>query len=64
MTRDLIRLYAKECISQEFRVRDIVNITVDVLRDNPNTVIIDITVIPIKSNIPMNVVFPFYLEVV
>jgi len=25
-------------------------------------VVLDITVVPIKSNIPMNLIFPFYLE--
>lgn len=63
MTRELVRLYVKECISQEARVQDIVDITVIVPRDNPNTVLLDITVLPIKSSVPMNVVFPFYLEV-
>lgn len=63
MTRELVRLYVKECISQEARVQDIVNITVIVPGDNPNAVLLDITVLPIKSSVPMNVVFPFYLEV-
>jgi hypothetical protein len=26
-------------------------------------VVLDVTVLPIKSSVPMNVVFPFYLEV-
>lgn len=62
-TRELVRLYAKECVSQEIRVQDIVNITVSVDGNNRNEVLLDITVLPIKSNVPMNVVFPFYLEV-
>lgn len=62
-TRDLVRLYVKECISQEPRVQGIVNVTVSVPKDNPHAVLVDITVLPIKSNIPMNLVFPFYLEV-
>jgi phage baseplate assembly protein W len=62
-TRELVRLYTKECVSQEIRVQDIVSITVSVHGDNRNEVLLDITVLPIKSNVPMNVVFPFYLEV-
>lgn len=62
-TRDLVRLYIKECISQEPRVQDIVSLLVKVHKDNPHAVLVDITVLPIKSNVPMNVVFPFYLEV-
>lgn len=62
-TRELVRLYAKECILQEPRVKDIVNLAVSVPPDNPHIVVLDITVMPIRSNVPMNVVFPFYLEV-
>ncbi len=62
-TRDLVRLYIKECISQEPRVQDIVSLLVNVHKDNPHVVLVDLTVLPIKSNVPMNVVFPFYLEV-
>lgn len=62
-TRDLVRSYIKECISQESRVHDIVSVTVSVPPGDPNSVVVDITVLPIKSNVPMNIVFPFYLEV-
>ncbi len=62
-TRELVRLYAKECIMQEPRVQDIKSLTVSVQKGNPYAVLLDITVLPIKSNVPMNVVFPFYLEV-
>jgi phage baseplate assembly protein W len=62
-TRDLVRLYTKECMSQEPRVKDIVSLKVNVPKENPHAVLLDITVLPIKSNVPMNVVFPFYLEV-
>jgi phage baseplate assembly protein W len=62
-TRDLVRLYAKECVMQEPRVRDIVDIKVSPVSGDPYAVILDITVVPIKSTIPMNLVFPYYLEV-
>lgn len=62
-TRELVRLYAKECISQEPRVQDIKSLTVSVQKGDSHVVLLDVTVLPIKSNVPMNVVFPFYLEV-
>jgi phage baseplate assembly protein W len=63
-TRDLVRLYAKECVMQEPRVKDIVDVKVTPVSGDPHAVILDITVIPIKSNVPMNLVFPYYLEVI
>jgi phage baseplate assembly protein W len=62
-TRDLVRLYAKECVMQEPRVKDIAEVKVTPVSGDPHAVILDITVIPIKSNVPMNLVFPYYLEV-
>lgn len=61
-TRDLVRLYAKECIMQEPRVKDIVDVRVTQDPHNSQAVVMDITVIPINSNTPMNLVFPYYLE--
>ena len=62
-TRELVRLYAKECVLQERRVKEIAGIKVTAYAGDPHAVVLDITVIPIKSNIPMNLVFPYYLEV-
>jgi phage baseplate assembly protein W len=61
-TRDLVRLYAKECVAQEPRVKEIVGITVKAYPGDSHAVVLDITVIPIKSTTPMNLVFPYYLE--
>lgn len=61
-TRDLVRLYAKECIVQEPRVKEVVGIAVKACAGDANAVILDITVIPIKSTTPMNLIFPYYLE--
>lgn len=63
-TRELVRLYIKECISQEIRVQDIISIRITVPPDNRHAVIADITVLPVYTNLPMNLVFPFYLEVI
>ena len=62
-TRDLVRLYAKECILQEPRIKDIVAIRAAQRSDDPSAVSLDITVLPVKSSVPMNLVFPFFLEV-
>ncbi len=62
-TSDLLRLYVKECIFQEPRVKDIIGIDISMPENDHNSVLLDITVIPIKSSVPMNLVFPFYLEV-
>jgi phage baseplate assembly protein W len=62
-TRELVRLYVKECITQERRVKEIVSVRVIAHSADPHAVILDITIIPIKSNVPMNLVFPYYLEV-
>jgi phage baseplate assembly protein W len=62
-TRDLVRLYAKECIAQDPRIHEIVRLTAGTAADNPHIVLLDITVLPIKSSVPMNITFPFYLEV-
>lgn len=63
-TRELVRLYMKECITQEIRIHEIISIVLTVPPDNRHVVLADITVLPIHSNIPMNLVFPFYLEVI
>lgn len=60
-TRELVRLYAKECISQEQRIREIVKIRVTA--STAETVWLDITVIPVRSTDAMNFTFPFSLEV-
>lgn len=37
---------------------------IDDKRELNNKVDVDITVLPIESNVPLNIVFPFYLEVI
>jgi phage baseplate assembly protein W len=62
-TRDLLRLYMKECLSQEPRIKEVLSLKVSVPKENAFAVLVEISVIPIKSNVPMNIIFPFYLEV-
>jgi hypothetical protein len=56
-------MYTKECILMEPRVRDIVSIRVSPVSGNNSAVLLDIVVHPIHSTVPLNMVFPFYLEV-
>jgi len=60
-TRDLVKMYVKECLSQEPRIKEIVKIVVSPVGNN--RIDISISVIPIESKVVLNIVFPFYLEV-
>lgn len=62
-TRELARLYTRECVAQDPRVRELVNITVKMPEDHPDRIDINISVLPIGSHTVLNIVFPFYLEV-
>lgn len=62
-TRDLLRLYIKECLAQEPRIQEVVSIKLATFTENAHLVVVDISVLPIKVNTPINLVFPFYLEV-
>lgn len=62
-TRNLARLYTIECISQDPRVEEILSVSISVPKDNPNRIDINILVLPIGSTKVLNIVFPFYLEV-
>ena len=62
-TRGLIRLYTQECIAQDPRVEEIVSVSLEVPKENPNRVNINMSVLPRGSATTLNIVFPFYLEV-
>jgi len=62
-TRELAKLYARESIAQDPRVSEIVSIIVEVPKDNPNRIDVNISVLPIGRTTVLNIVLPFYLEV-
>lgn len=62
-TRELARLYTRECVSRDPRVEEVVSVTIDVPKDDPNRIDISISVLPIGRTTVLNIVFPFYLEV-
>lgn len=62
-TRALARLYTRECVSRDPRVKEIVRVTITVPRDDPHRLDVGVSVIPIGQTNVLNIVFPFYLEV-
>lgn len=63
-TRELAKAYVRESIGQDPRVEEIISIVVKPHRDDYRRLDIDITVKPIGKSTVLNIVFPFYLEVV
>jgi phage baseplate assembly protein W len=62
-TRELARLYTRESVARDPRVREIVSITVKVPTGDPHRLDIAVSVLPIGMATVLNIVFPFYLEV-
>jgi len=58
-----VRTAARECISQEPRVSEVIAINVAASRDNLNQIDVSISVMPIGRSTVLNIVYPFYLEV-
>lgn len=63
-TRELARSSTRECLTQDPRVKEVVSIIVEVPKDDPSRIDINITVLPIGRSTALNIVFPFYLEVI
>jgi phage baseplate assembly protein W len=62
-TRELARVYTRECVLQDPRVNEVVDIRVTVPKNQSDRIDINISVLHIGSMTAMNIVFPFYLEV-
>jgi phage baseplate assembly protein W len=62
-TRERVRAMVRETLQREPRIERIVKISVQARTDRPDVIDIDVTVIAIETNVPLNVVFPFHLEV-
>ncbi len=60
-TRNLVRLYTLEVLRQEPRIKEIMDVKI-IPKPEEDRVDINIIVIPIDSDVPLNLVFPFYLE--
>jgi len=62
-TREMARNYAMECVSRDPRVREVVDVTVEAVKGEPNRIDISITIEAIGLTNLLNIVYPFYLEV-
>ena len=62
-TRESIRNITRETLSADPRIKEIRRIDVKPSRFDPHRVDLEVTVIAIQSETPINIVYPFYLEV-
>ncbi len=62
-TRELIRNIVKETLGQDPRIKEIRRVDVKPSRFDRNQVDIEIMLVAIESETPINIVYPFYLEV-
>ena len=60
-TRNLVKFYTLECIRQEPRVESVLNVKVETTPER-GRVDVHMCVLPIGESVPLNLVFPFYLE--
>jgi len=61
-TRQRIKAKVEECLVQETRIKQVVNINVVPDPDDPHAVDIEIAIVPIKGSDYLTVLFPFRLE--
>lgn len=62
-TRELIRNIAKESLNADPRIKEIRRLDVKPSRFDPHRVDLEVSVVAIRSENPINIVYPFYLEV-
>jgi len=60
-TRNLVKFYALECIRQEPRIQEVLAVTVETTPEQ-GRVDVHLRLLPRGGSIPLNLVFPFYLE--
>jgi len=61
-TRQRLKAEVQGCLSQEPRIKKIVNVTVTPHPKDPHRVDIDITVLPVESEVYLRILYPFRLE--
>ncbi len=62
-TRELVRNIAKESLNADPRIKEIRRIDAKLSRFDPHRVDLEVSVVAIRSQNPINIVYPFYLEV-
>lgn len=60
-TRNLVKFYTLECVRQEPRIQEVLGVKVETTPER-GRVDVHLRVLPIGENVPLNLVFPFYLE--
>lgn len=61
-TREKVRAVVIEALEREPRVKKIVKVVVTVSKARSDSVDVDVSLIATETEVPINVVFPFYLE--
>ena len=62
-TRQRIMLAVSECLAQEERIKEVINVSVTVNPQDPHGVIIEVNILPVESKTYLTVFYPFRLEV-
>lgn len=62
-TREEMKSVITDCLSEEPRIRRIVRVEVNAGEKMSDRVDVDISIVPVGSEVPLNMVIPFYLEV-
>jgi len=62
-TRELARLYTRECVAMDPRVTEILKVSVRPAKGDLNRIDIEISIMAVGLTSALNIVFPFYLEV-
>jgi len=62
-TREEVKRIVIECLNQEPRIKEILNVNPRPVPNNPSCLEIELTVVPVEGNIPLNIIYPFNLEV-
>lgn len=60
--RNRAKLYVLQALAAEPRVKEVRSVQVTPNRANPTRIDIDVWLLPIDSDTPLNLVFPFFLE--
>lgn len=63
-TRNRARALVLECLAQEPRIREFLSVNVSSNRLDPSRLDIEIYVLPVRSERPVSILYPFSLEVV
>lgn len=62
-TRERIKVLVREALAREPRVKKLLSISVNSSKERPDVVTIEMSVSAIGAEVPLNIVVPFYLEV-